>query len=256
MRRKVFERLGAKRMNETQKGWLQFLSGIAFIIVVLFSLFWVTKGEASSASKFIYDYQTLITGIAAVFAAGYTVRQMRITDEMSEKRHRELVSLQLRADRLRVERLLFPALGDLEDALKKVSNFNLSVVQKILDDEPDNARLLIESLERECFEVLSILGNSQFKAAEDLFDGDLALRYSVTYDQLMELEGGCKAWISDFSSRAAAYRANNIRNVELFTELLKKSLDEMKPLKSSLQVAFADLNVCLEAMKKEYRVHL
>ena len=243
-------------MNETQKGWVQFFSAIAFIIVVLFSLFWVTKGEASSANKFIYDYQTLITGIAAVFAAGYTVRQMRITDEMSEKRHRELVSLQLRADRLRVERSLFPALGDLEDSFKKVRDINLSVVQKILDDEPDNARLLIESLERACFDAISILGSSQFKAAEDLFDGDLTLRYSVAYDELMGLEGACRTCISDFSSMAAADRANNIRNVELFAGLLKKSLDEMKPLKSSLQIAFADLNVCLEMMKKEYEVHL
>jgi hypothetical protein len=59
----------------------------------------------------IEDFQTLITGIFAVGAAYLTVRQMQASDRKSDRRHQELVSLTLRSDALRVERLIVPNLG-------------------------------------------------------------------------------------------------------------------------------------------------
>ncbi len=55
--------------------------------------------------KYIYNYQTLLTGILAVAAAFVTVRQMRASDALSEQRHRQLIRFQVRNDRMAIERI-------------------------------------------------------------------------------------------------------------------------------------------------------
>jgi hypothetical protein len=77
----------------------------------------------------IYDFQTLFTGLAAVVAAAYTVRTMEETERRSEKRHNELMSLQLRADRLKIERALNPQL------------YELIKIQKALQDIKSQAQV-------------------------------------------------------------------------------------------------------------------
>ncbi|MGO7870580.1 hypothetical protein AB9F42_33645 [Rhizobium leguminosarum] len=80
---------------------------------------------------FLEKFQTLITGIAAVFAAYATVRQMQVTDQAAQarhdeilrtaknndkearERHNQLVELTIRKDGLVAERLLFPTLNRL-----------------------------------------------------------------------------------------------------------------------------------------------
>ncbi|TCU35426.1 DUF1109 domain-containing protein [Rhizobium azibense] len=60
--------------------------------------------------NFVFNYQTLITGIAAVVAAFFTIRQISETDSRQERRHNELVKLQMRPDRLCMERAINPQL--------------------------------------------------------------------------------------------------------------------------------------------------
>lgn len=60
---------------------------------------------------FIKDFQTLITGFAAVGAAAATILVMVKTDAEQERRHRDIVRLSLRPDRLRIERMLNPAVA-------------------------------------------------------------------------------------------------------------------------------------------------
>lgn len=63
----------------------------------------------------IFDFQTLLTGLAAVAAASWTVYTMERTVVRQERRHRELVSLAIRADRLRADRAVNPQLDDFEN---------------------------------------------------------------------------------------------------------------------------------------------
>ncbi|TBH55042.1 hypothetical protein [Rhizobium leguminosarum] len=72
----------------------------------------------------IYDFQTLITGLAAVFAAAITIRTMEKTDRRSERRHRELVELQLRPDRLRLGRALHPQIAELKHMTIIISDYH------------------------------------------------------------------------------------------------------------------------------------
>lgn len=54
--------------------------------------------------NFIFDFQTIIAGIFAVFAAWWTVQAMERTDREQERRHRDLLALQLRTEYLAIDR--------------------------------------------------------------------------------------------------------------------------------------------------------
>lgn len=59
-----------------------------FVTAVVRCMFY---DEHSCGSEFIEDYQTLITGIAAVAAAVMTIREMRKSDEQARKNHEQML---------------------------------------------------------------------------------------------------------------------------------------------------------------------
>ncbi|RVN34515.1 hypothetical protein [Sinorhizobium meliloti] len=81
--------------------------GLLLIIAMVLLPPAISGGRTDSVGKFVFDYQTLITGIMAVGAAGWTISQMRRSDERQEARHRELVILGQRP-----EQMTFNALVD------------------------------------------------------------------------------------------------------------------------------------------------
>lgn len=56
-------------------------------------------GGGDTWRRFIYDFQTLITGYAAIAAAFWTVAQMRTSDALQERRHQQLLELTIRPER-------------------------------------------------------------------------------------------------------------------------------------------------------------
>jgi len=70
-------------------------------------------GTTDPWGQFIFNYQTLITGLAAVGAATWTISVMEKTDLRQENRHRELIELSLRSDRLKLERALNPQVAEI-----------------------------------------------------------------------------------------------------------------------------------------------
>jgi hypothetical protein len=74
---------------------------------------WGDDGKLKDASclfKYIFEFQTLITGILAVGAAYFTVKQMRETDRLAERRHNEQMDIHKLPIKLKVERTIIPAL--------------------------------------------------------------------------------------------------------------------------------------------------
>ncbi|MGR9144493.1 hypothetical protein ACU8MP_19350 [Rhizobium leguminosarum] len=142
----------------------------------------------------IYQFQTLISGLAAVGAAALTIakmeetiRVMERTDSASAERHRQLVKLQRSPDQLRMERALHPQIADLQHIHAQFKAFN-------------NARNEIEAGEMTdfqwvtvvgrryfgCFEeITSVLTRVQFLLGVTLFDG-ITTRY---LDQLTRANG-------------------------------------------------------------------
>ncbi|MBB2715605.1 hypothetical protein EFR00_25040 [Rhizobium sophoriradicis] len=168
----------------------------AFAIVIAAGLlFPVTLGEpravqgssgGDSWRNLIYDFQTLITGLAAVFAAAVTIRTMERTDRESERRHRELVMIQMRPERLKVSRALFPQIQDLRDIVSQFHDFD-----KVGSELPPPCRgtpewyWLTEVSKRylPCFDrIQSVLLRRQFQEGIVLFDGTT----TRIFDELLE----------------------------------------------------------------------
>lgn len=68
----------------------------------------VALTDSTTSEFWLYRYQTIIAGILAIVAAGWTVVEMRRTDQRQQLRHEELMKINLRADRLRARRAAFP----------------------------------------------------------------------------------------------------------------------------------------------------
>ncbi len=75
-------------------------------------------GKQDIWGKFIYDYQGLIVGILAVFAAAITISQSVATDAAQERRHRQQMFLNQRRDLFAIGRLT----NDLTSRLNYVAN--------------------------------------------------------------------------------------------------------------------------------------
>jgi len=100
-------------------------SDVWFIAVVTAAIGFIA-GMAWSGSghqvDWVWDYQTLITGILAVAAAYVTVNAMSRAEDRQQSRHDELLKLSLRADRLKVQRAEFPFANIIDDFAIKISN--------------------------------------------------------------------------------------------------------------------------------------
>ncbi|WP_143540231.1 MFS transporter [Rhizobium chutanense] len=133
----------------------------------------------------VNQFQTLITGIAAVLAATITIRTMERTDRESERRHRELVSIQTRPDRLKVSRALFPQIQDLRDIHFELSDLYDGKIEPPPGDDTREWSWVTEVSRRylpRFDEIDRVLSRHQFQQGIVLFDGPTT-RY---LDELME----------------------------------------------------------------------
>jgi len=154
------------------------------------------KPFASGFTTFLYNYQTLITGVLAIIGAGITVYQMRVSDRAETERHekslrsaavqhhqslmnaaeqhREALFAASRRDYLMVERALIPQVRDLDMAIKKM----------MLPPPAERPTLTFENFQKVCassilwksgiIEIQSILDRPDFKAGRELFNGTLS----------------------------------------------------------------------------------
>ncbi|MGO7593764.1 hypothetical protein [Rhizobium leguminosarum] len=143
-----------------------------FVVAFMATLPPVAFGGPSGAlATFINQYQTLITGIAAVGAAYLTVRQMRATDSEAQRRHEEIAQLMIRADKLRIERMLFPQFAELRVLYKQLRDMKFP---SPLDDSPEALRQL-EDLKQPgqviALDIGKIIGRESWTSATDLYGG-------------------------------------------------------------------------------------
>ncbi|MCY1669318.1 hypothetical protein [Rhizobium sp. SL86] len=139
----------------------------------------------------LFDFQTLIGGLLAIFAAWWTVDTMERTDVSAEARHQrtidegravernsharhqELVDLSQRAEKLKVERVINPQRSEVEVLDRKARQLS-EVWPRIVNGEPGvwgRWVIAINSLVRDLHDVLH---RPQFVGGEELFDGNLA----------------------------------------------------------------------------------
>lgn len=85
----------------------------------------IIEGEAGGDPwrNFILDFQTLIGGLFAVFAAWWTVSVMQSTDNSAERRHQEQLSLLTREHDAKFRRMLAKVPGTLREKAAKMRDF-------------------------------------------------------------------------------------------------------------------------------------
>lgn len=86
----------AEEVPEDSRLLTKFIAPVVGLITVVVIAFSAAMNDPWYAR--LKDWQTLITGLLAIFAAYITVLQMRISDERAEERHRDLMGLSLRKD--------------------------------------------------------------------------------------------------------------------------------------------------------------
>ncbi|OCJ65043.1 hypothetical protein A6U97_12140 [Agrobacterium tumefaciens] len=95
--------------------------GAAIILPVIFGLPRGISGQAGDGWRnFIYDFQTLVTGILAIAAAWWNVTAMRAADKENDRRHKETLQ-NARFDEVRtIERALNPQVAQIRSALEMI----------------------------------------------------------------------------------------------------------------------------------------
>lgn len=126
--------------------------------------------------NWVYDFQTLITGLAAVGAATWTISVMERTDRKQADRHRELVELNQRSDLRRLERAIEPQLEELADIAGSLAASELDPA--LFKDEPgDPVYNMVTSATANYLtavrRVYDVLERKQFVDGSELFDGRL-----------------------------------------------------------------------------------
>ncbi|WP_318911453.1 hypothetical protein [Shinella zoogloeoides] len=137
----------------------------------------------------ISEFQTLLTGLAAVAAATLTVRAMIKTELENAKRHRQILGATLRGEARQVDRLWARRLPPLRHASQ--------VFRDVLEGLPSKVgpagekALMVHSLSSAAITAaLKIKGEFhtvEWREAEHLFDGQLAAAVDFTTTSLAEL---------------------------------------------------------------------
>jgi hypothetical protein len=152
------------------------IAWLGFVVVVVSTCYASTLmlvevfGEINWTSNdlWLYRWQTLIAGALAVLAAIITVRQMKTTDKLQEKRHQDLISLNLRSDRLRIQRAAMP--------YARMLRISIDICRKDFTDKESMAKPTLEFLNRVVFnleELVKAISSEDFEKAIDLFEPDM-----------------------------------------------------------------------------------
>ncbi len=145
-------------------------------------LFMSLADDKATGETWLFRYQTLLTGIFAIGAAFVTVKQMQKTDEQSERRHQELARLQVRAEKLKIERMLLPQFQQLRLHYKELLHIQRKEKGNFLDwledgevphDQILRAADELVSVGNDLSVIREILDRVHWRAAADLFGGEL-----------------------------------------------------------------------------------
>lgn len=147
--------------------------------------------------KFIYDYQTLITGVLAVFAAGVAVSQSVTADAAQERRHRQQMDLSQRRDLFAVRRLtndLSQRLSYVADRSNEFSTYDLPTTTDGWAREARTVYLSLLTSASRLFDKLNSVGDLE----RGLFDTQLDVAFVLYRRQLEE-------FFNHFPDRASGF---------------------------------------------------
>ncbi|MGO8323702.1 hypothetical protein ACC811_02325 [Rhizobium ruizarguesonis] len=128
----------------------------------------------------VSQFQGLITGLAAVTAAAITIRKMDATiqtmertDRAAENRHEQTRRLTLRADRLKIERMMMPQLGNLAGLTRALDVLLSDVTWEFTTRDIASIQVKRESFDQLARSLKRLIHRPQWTDAAPLWGGRL-----------------------------------------------------------------------------------
>ncbi|SOC41614.1 hypothetical protein SAMN05892877_10928 [Rhizobium subbaraonis] len=191
------------------------------------TIVWVTVAAVimftpgPSAYDRLRDFDGLVAGALAVFAAWVTIRQMRRDDRSNDIRNEKVLRAMLRSDMLRFERMYYPQSSELADHLERLKQLPLPAlvdrnsVQAWLDQAVVLERILIE--------IFATLHQPNWRASLDLLGGFASAKHAELVEDAKTLSEE-----RDHTARMArTYLKNGELNIWLSLQQRTKRSEEL-----------------------------
>lgn len=165
----------------------------ALVLPVLFGAAPETPARMGENSwrNFIYDFQTLITGGLAIFAAYLTVNAAFQIDLRQQLRHEQILSFTVRRELRALERSLHPQLREITDIIERLWKDDFS-----FSDNESNSwtwfSTIAENYIGHVRELREIIERKQFTDGEPYFDGRLSRSHDNFKASLTRIESCMK----------------------------------------------------------------
>lgn len=196
--------------------------------------------------QWVYDYQPLIAAAFAIFAAYLTINTMRDTDDRQEKRHQELMTLNLRRDQLVVRRAAHPQMLDFQDCLTDFKTV-LSRIEATNYSDFIKSEAKAPTMHRLYRELQSIVERDQLTAVKPLLD-HTGYRALQILRQLAD-QNNVDIHLARFNLDIGNfYRSGYVADFETGQAQMIKFIDRLRTICAQLPV----LNESIAALVEEY----
>ncbi|MGN7770770.1 hypothetical protein [Phyllobacterium sp. 22552] len=213
--------------------WLGF--AFVFCALTFVAMTFVFEMPWSSDKFWFYRWQTLIAGILAVLAAGFTIRQMQISDRKQQSRHEDLLNLNLRTDKLLLERAAIPLTYYLREVISELDD-----VLRIYKAENNQPAAFYRSMLEEFRKFLDLIDSEDITKAQHLFAPLLHQTVRSAKREAKILEAGMTAiqlelssmehpmFVSHNAMPASMEKAcSAYANTKFYANLMADDLDEL-----------------------------
>lgn len=169
-------------MSKLQKTRIYILIGLVAVVAIIGPVvFGIPRGiageEGDGWRNFIYDFQTLLTGILAIAAAWWNVSAMKAADVASGKRHKEVLEKALVDQQRIVERAVNPQAGQMR-AASIILGIHKSTIMKIntLEGQMERLSISIRMMDFIITQLTDIISRPQLREGMRLFDGEVTYK--------------------------------------------------------------------------------
>lgn len=167
----------------------------------------VVEGEAGGDSwrNFIYDFQTLLTGVLAIAAAWWNVTAMKASDSKNDRRHKEVLE-RSRGEQARiVERAVNPQAAQLRGCLDFFKRQKSDILQiNTFAGQIDRLDIMVPVMEYCIGRLDDALARRQFEEGMRLFDGELTYQIDLLRKNVAGATQAAKIAMQDRYKRAAS----------------------------------------------------
>ncbi|MDM7850417.1 hypothetical protein [Pseudochrobactrum kiredjianiae] len=123
----------------------------------------------------IYHFQTLITGIIAIFVAWATIYQMRQSDKEQAERHAAVREIDIRKDALKIQKVYDPFWGRLIESEAAISALNIQLAALKGSDEKLHILMDDNGISRAIQSIINFINSEQLNDVKELLSSKTLL---------------------------------------------------------------------------------